>query len=347
MNAIWIVVVVGAVFLGSVLASLVGDEVKGWVGRVPYAVLWVASRRVPASHHKELYEDWIADLAAKLQDKSERPITRVVFGVRFAASLVRGGRQVAVELGPVHRDVDQRPQAGTATGLTFSDSVGLSDSELGLAPIELIEPALWITFTSPRWGELDGPPLDATRRYRLPTDPSGLAVSGASSRPFVYATLGTVWNTTRRLLKAFIAAIDDGGWWGLVTVGRTNDPARFERPARVAVERYVPQADILALTDVMVCHGGLGSMLGAMGAGCPMVVVPLGADQLDNASKAQRMGIARVVHPPDATPETLRAAIVEVLESRTQREPCDRLQHEVATMPGLHELTAELQRLVP
>jgi UDP:flavonoid glycosyltransferase YjiC (YdhE family) len=220
-------------------------------------------------------------------------------------------------------------------------------AELGLAPLELIEPALWITFTPPRWGELDGPPLEETRRYRLPVDPSGLAVPGASGRPFVYATLGTVWNTTRRLLRAFIAAIDDGGWSGLVTVGRTNDPARFERPGRVAVEQYVPQADVLALADVMVCHGGLGSMLGAMGAGCPMVVVPLGADQLDNASKAQRLGIARVVDPADATPETLRAAIVEVLESRTQQDSCHRLQQEVATMPTLHELTAELQRLVP
>lgn len=85
----------------------------------------------------------------------------------------------------------------------------------------------------------------------MPTDPSGLAVPGASSRHFVYATLGTVFNTTRQLLKAFIAAIDDGGWSGLVTVGRTNDPARFERPARVAVEQYVPQADVLALADVM------------------------------------------------------------------------------------------------
>jgi UDP:flavonoid glycosyltransferase YjiC (YdhE family) len=87
-------------------------------------------------------------------------------------------------------------------------------------------------------------------------------------------------------------------------------------------------------------------MLGAMGAGCPMVVVPLGADQLESALRAQRLGIARVVDPADATPETLRAAIAEVLESRNRRESCDRLQQEVAAMSGLHELPAELQRLV-
>jgi hypothetical protein len=72
-NAAWIVLVFVGVFLGGIFASLVGDEIKGWVGRVPYAVLWVASRRVPASHRMELYEDWTADLAAQLQDKSERP----------------------------------------------------------------------------------------------------------------------------------------------------------------------------------------------------------------------------------------------------------------------------------
>lgn len=219
-------------------------------------------------------------------------------------------------------------------------------SRLGLKPIDAFEPSWWVSFTPPRWGALDGPPLPHTRRFRLPAETTGASLPGASGSPFVYATLGTVFNTTRSLLKTFIAAIDSGGWSGLVTVGRTNDPARFDRPPQVAVEQYVPQADALAVADVIVCHGGLGSMLGAMDVGCPMVVVPLGGDQLDNAEKARRLGIARVVEPSNATPEHLRGVIAETLASQSQRSECDRIRREIAAMPDLGDLVRRLEELV-
>ena len=97
-------------------------------------------------------------------------------------------------------------------------------AELGLPPIASVQPTMWVSFTPPTWGALDGPPLPNTRRFRLPTAPSTDEVPGhTAGEPFVYATLGTVFYTMRRLLKTLIAAIDAGGWHGLVTVGREND----------------------------------------------------------------------------------------------------------------------------
>ena len=140
--------------------------------------------------------------------------------------------------------------------------------------------------------------------------------------PFIYATLGTVFYTMRRLLKTFVSAIDSGGWSGLVTVGMKNDPARFASPPRVAIEQYVPQADALAVADAMVCHGGLGAMLGALSQGCPMIVVPLGADQMHNAERAQQLGVARVVEAATVDVDTLRTAIAQALESAEQQRAC-------------------------
>src|SRR5262249_50243539 len=80
---------------------------------------------VPVSHRRELHADWIADLAEQLQDRTERPITRLVFGVKFAVSLVRGGRRVAVELGPMNRDASR-----TAAGAFTLDSSPLGFARL-------------------------------------------------------------------------------------------------------------------------------------------------------------------------------------------------------------------------
>jgi predicted glycosyltransferase len=83
----------------------------------------------------------------------------------------------------------------------------------------------------------------------------------------------------------------------------------------------VPQRDALAKAKLVVCHGGSGTVLGALAAGIPLVIMPLFADQATNAERLASVGAARVVtaeelrdailHPPPpplAIAEELRAA---------------------------------------
>jgi len=74
--------------------------------------------------------------------------------------------------------------------------------------------------------------------------------------------------------------------------------------------------------DVMLGHGGLGSVLGAIETATPIVIVPLGADQLVNANIAQQLGIATIIDPAAAGPEELCEAISEVLASAAHRCAC-------------------------
>ena len=69
----------------------------------------------------------------------------------------------------------------------------------------------------------------------------------------------------------------------LLTTGTDLDLGAV--PTNVHVERWVPQADVLAHASVVVGHGGSGTTLGALGAGQPLVVVPLFADQPNNAAR--------------------------------------------------------------
>jgi UDP:flavonoid glycosyltransferase YjiC (YdhE family) len=46
-------------------------------------------------------------------------------------------------------------------------------------------------------------------------------------------------------------------------------------PPGVRVERWVNQDEVLARAAVVVCHGGYGTMIGALAAGTPFVVISL------------------------------------------------------------------------
>ena len=199
----------------------------------------------------------------------------------------------------------------------------------------------WVVFTPPSWGRIPRKPLASTLRAHVPAVRSPGWSAPASAGPFVYGTLGTVYNSRRRL-GTFVDAIGLGGWSGLVTVSRTIDPSGFKAWPSVAIEQFVPQAAVLERADVVVCHGGLGTVLGAIETATPMVIVPLGADQLANAEIARRLGVAMVVDPKAAGPEVLRDAIASVLASPSHRSACEALRDETMAMPAVTDLVGRL-----
>jgi UDP:flavonoid glycosyltransferase YjiC (YdhE family) len=94
----------------------------------------------------------------------------------------------------------------------------------------------------------------------------------------------------------------------------------------------VPQGDVLAHADAVVCHGGSGSTLGALAAGVPIVAVPLFADQPLNARRIVATGAGISVAPPDAA--VLRSAVVAVLDDSTHRGAAARLASEMHALPA-------------
>jgi UDP:flavonoid glycosyltransferase YjiC (YdhE family) len=68
-------------------------------------------------------------------------------------------------------------------------------------------------------------------------------------------------------------------------------------PGEALVCGYVPHSRLFARAALVVHHGGIGTLAQALRSGRPQLIVPFFADQLDNAARAQRLGLARVVAP--------------------------------------------------
>lgn len=111
-------------------------------------------------------------------------------------------------------------------------------------------------------------------------------------RSLIYATLGTVFNVeSGDLLGRIIDGIGRSPFDALVTTGPVVDAREFDRlPAHVKVAPYVDQQLVLGRCAAVVCHGGSGTVMAALSAGVPVVVLPLGADQPDNADRCVELG---------------------------------------------------------
>jgi UDP:flavonoid glycosyltransferase YjiC (YdhE family) len=186
---------------------------------------------------------------------------------------------------------------------------------------------------------------DAVERASPPSAPPWhVALPGA---PTVYFTLGTVFNLeSGDLFARVLAGLRALPVNVVVTVGRQIDPATFgPQPNHICIKQYLPQAQVLAFCDLVVSHGGSGSVLGALAHGLPLVLLPMGADQPHNAARCVELGLGQMLDPVTAAPEQVAEAVAAVLAGRRYRRAAWRLRAEVAALPDVGEAVRRLERL--
>ena len=67
--------------------------------------------------------------------------------------------------------------------------------------------------------------------------------------------------------------------------------------AEVFVCGYAPHSLLFPRAAAIVHHGGIGTLAQALRSGRPQLIVPYFADQLDNAARTARLGVARRSSP--------------------------------------------------
>jgi UDP:flavonoid glycosyltransferase YjiC (YdhE family) len=167
--------------------------------------------------------------------------------------------------------------------------------------------------------------------------------------PFVYVTLGTVMGNMDESKSSFnvvLEGVRDLPIRVLLTIGKDLPmDALGELPSNVHVERFVPQDDVLPHAAATLFHGGSGTMLGAAAAGVPMVVMPMFADQPQNAERVASVGAGVALEKGRATPEAIRQALTRVLAESSFRDIARKLATEMASLPLTDEVVTELERL--
>lgn len=132
----------------------------------------------------------------------------------------------------------------------------------------------------------------------LPDDVARFLDSGPPPVVFTLGTSAVAAAEAPRFYEASIEAAADVGTRALLLVGRDDGhrPDVGDRPD-VCVTEWAPHSELFARASVIVHQGGAGTLHTALRSGRPMLIVPFAHDQGDNAVRAERLGVARVLFP--------------------------------------------------
>lgn len=162
--------------------------------------------------------------------------------------------------------------------------------------------------------------------------------------PLVLVSLSSTYQGQRNVVQNVIDALRGLPVRGLVTTGMGLDPQRLRDGGRVQVVRSVPHRQVMKQADLVITHGGHGTVMKALVAGVPMVVLPHGRDQPDDAVCVEARG-AGLRLPKDASPQTIAEAVEITLSTPAHRASAQRLggliREEMTNGRLLEELEAE------
>lgn len=182
---------------------------------------------------------------------------------------------------------------------------------------------------------LDGPPINKAVEA-LPVDDG--------PGPLVVVSFSTSYQDQRGRLQDVVDALRGSAFDVVVTTGSAIRPDEIATGGNVRAAGFVAHDLLLPKASVVVTHAGLGTLMGALGHGVPVVCLPMGRDQFFNAAMVERLGVGGVV-PPDAGPEAIRSVIEAVATDDGIRAAAKGFAGVIGQYGGAAEAVRELEHL--
>lgn len=180
----------------------------------------------------------------------------------------------------------------------------------------LTSPAFDFTATSlPKNVVYTGPELDDPAWAEAWNSPW----PAGDQRPLVVVGFSSTFQNQGRQLGRIIEALSRLNTRAVVTVGPALNMADLPSAHNVFVCRSAPHSQLLTEAAAVVTHGGHGTVIRSLAAGVPLLCLPMGRDQNDNAARVVARG-AGLRLSAKSSPKSIRNGVLEILESPRYRE---------------------------
>ncbi len=213
----------------------------------------------------------------------------------------------------------------------FLDQLGVAERQLVLTSLAFDGPGhlpASVVHTGP---VLDDPSwADAT--WRAP----------AGQHPLVLVGLSSTFQDQGALLQRIADALGRLPVRGVITTGPAIDPADLSAPANVSVVASAPHAQVLHHAAVAVTHGGHGTLVKALAAEVPVLVLPHGRDQADNAARVVAAGAGLMLKRTAGTDRIARS-VQRLLDDPVRRAAAATLGATLRTDAAADTLIRELE----
>jgi MGT family glycosyltransferase len=298
-------------------AFLLGPQVAAEAAGLPLAALFSNIYPLPAPG----LPPFGAGLAPA-RDEDERQL--------HAAIGQEGGAMWNAHLAPLNAaraELGLAPLSGVWDQLDHAERVLVLSSSAFDFPAELPDNVRYVgpRFDDPAWAEEWRPP--------------------AGDEPLVLTSLSTGNMEQLPVLRRIVDALGALPVRGVVTTGHAVDPAELPAHPQVQVLRSAPHRTVLEHASAVVTHGGHGTVIKALAADMPLLVMPMGRDQLDNATRVTERG-AGLRLDPDAGADAIAAAVQRLLDEPGFREAAAQLGARLRAEAQGDEVVGELEALV-
>jgi MGT family glycosyltransferase len=166
----------------------------------------------------------------------------------------------------------------------------------------------------------------------------------AGDDPLVLVGMSSTFMDHADVLQRAATALGDLPVRGLVTTGPAVPAGSIDAPANVTVVERAPHSEVLRHASAVVTHAGHGTVIKSLAAGVPVVAVPLGRDQLDNAARVAHHG-AGLRLKPRASSEAIATAVKRVLDEPSFRASAERLAAAIAAETAEDRAADEFEKL--
>ena len=191
-------------------------------------------------------------------------------------------------------------------------------------------PQLEYPRTWPAWTRIVGPML---------WEPGGPRVEpGPGDGPVVLVATSTSQDPSHSLLRACLEGLAD-------------EPVRViaiseerEAPANAVLVPWMSYAETMPLCDLVICHGGHGTVARALASGVPVLICPAAGDMAENAARVDWAGVGVRLAPRFCTAWGVRLAVRRALRSPALRERADVLARWAREHPGPVTAATQLER---
>jgi UDP:flavonoid glycosyltransferase YjiC (YdhE family) len=219
---------------------------------------------------------------------------------------------------------------------------------LGLGPLPWVHTALSRELTLV--GTL--PQLEYPRRWEpwarivgpLQWEPPSERIEPPAGRgPVVLVAPSTSQDPEHVLLRAALDGLADAPVRVIASFNGREAAAPIPVPANAVLVPWLSYAKTMPLCDVVVLHGGHGTLVRALSAGCSVVVCPVAGDMNENAARVDWAGVGKRIPLRWLGPRSLRLAVRGALRPPV-RARAAAIARWVAAFDGAQTAALELER---
>ena len=347
------------------------DPFRDWEARTPLGAAKrmrdapIAPLRDATRENLELLGDWSADVivfdwlfiaAPVAAERVGVPAVALVhcpypLPTRGAPPLFSGLSPMAGPLGAARdRLLNAMIRRFSAAGLPMLNDVR---AEHGLTPLKnwndqlLGVRAIYV---------MTAPELDFSSKAQLPTNVHYVGPAfepfqkdwespwpEENTDPLVLLSFSTSYMDQGALAQRALDAVAELPVRALLTAGPALDASHLRSPANARTVAFVPHRTVLPHASLMVTHGGWQTVNAALADGVPLVCIPDGRDQPDNAARVLSVN-AGVRVSKKSSPSKLRSVIASALEDRSIKQGARAMADALARSNGATVMADALER---